>query len=63
MTGSRCFYLCDGIGGERMTLITSPNARGLSMLWTYGKPGFRTARQIVRLGNDDAGAGQSGQPI
>ncbi len=51
-------YLCDGIGGDRVKLVTTPNAKGLSQLWTYRKPDFRTDSVIVRLGDDDPGAGQ-----
>lgn len=51
-------FLCDGIGGDRVKLVTVPNAKGLSQLWTYRKPDFRTDRVIVRLGDDDPGAGQ-----
>lgn len=56
-------FLCDGIGGERVKLVTMPNARGLSTLWTYAKPGFGTDREWVRVGDQDAGAGQIGRPI
>lgn len=51
-------YLCDGVGGDRIKLVTMPNAKGLSRLWTYRKPDFRTDSAIVRLGDDDPGAGQ-----
>lgn len=52
------FYLCDGVGGDRVKLVTTPNAKGLSHLFTYRKPDFRTDSVIVRLGDDDPGAGQ-----
>ena len=51
-------YLCDGIDGDRVKLVTTPNAKGLSQLWTYRKPDFRTDSVIVRLGDEDPGAGQ-----
>lgn len=51
-------YLCDGVRGDRVTLVTMPNAKGLSELWTYRKPDFRTVRETVRLGDEDPGAGQ-----
>lgn len=51
-------FLCDGVGGDRVQLITVPNANGLSELFTYRKPDFRTIRETVRLGDDDPGAGQ-----
>lgn len=51
-------YLCDGIGGDRVKLVTMPNAKGISELWTYRKPDFRTDRELVRLSDEDPGAGQ-----
>ena len=51
-------YLCDGIGGDRVKLVTMPNAKGLSELWTYRKPDFRTDREPTRLSDEDPGAGQ-----
>lgn len=51
-------YLCDGVDGDRVKLITMPNAKGLSTLWTYQKSDFRTKRETIRLGDDDPGAGQ-----
>ena len=54
----RVLYLCDGIGGDRVKLVTMPNAKGISELWTYRKPDFRTDREMVRLGDEDHGAGQ-----
>lgn len=51
-------YLCDGVGGDRVKLVTMPDAKGFSQLWTYRKPDFRTASTIMRLGDDDPGAGQ-----
>lgn len=51
-------FLCDGVGGDRIKVVTTPNAKGLSTLWTYRKPDFRTTRETVRLGDDDPGAGQ-----
>lgn len=56
-------YLCDGIDGDRVKLVTMPNAKGLSTLWTYRKPGFRTEGLTVRLGDDDPGAGQIGREL
>ena len=51
-------YLCDGVDGDRVKLITMPNAKGLSVLWTYRKADFRTKRETIRLSDDDPGAGQ-----
>ena len=51
-------FLCDGVNGERIRLVTMPNARGLSQLWTYRKPGFASANEEVRIGDEDPGAGQ-----
>lgn len=51
-------YLCDGIGNDRVKLVTMPNAKGISELWTYRKPDFRTDRTLVRLSDEDPGAGQ-----
>ena len=51
-------YLCDGVDGDRVKLITMPNAKGLSVLWTYRKADFRTKRETIRLGDNDPGAGQ-----
>lgn len=51
-------YLCDGVDARRVKLITTPDARGLSALWTYAKPDFRTTSTTVRLGDEDPGAGQ-----
>ena len=51
-------YLCDGIGGDRVKLVTMPNAKGISELWAYRKPDFRTDRELARLSDEDLGAGQ-----
>lgn len=56
-------FLCDGVDGDRVQLITTPDAKGLSMLWTYAKRGFRTRREVVRVGNQDAGAGNIWWPL
>ena len=50
--------LCDGIDGDRIRVVTMPNARGLSQLRTYRKADFGVANETVRLGNEDPGAGQ-----
>ena len=51
-------FLCDGVGGDRVKLVTMPNAKGLSILMTYRKSDFRTTSATVRIGDDDPGAGQ-----
>ena len=51
-------FLCDGIDGDRVRIVTTPSAQGLSQLWTYLKPSFARSSVEVRLGDDDAGAGQ-----
>ena len=51
-------FLCDGVNGEQVRLVTTPNARGLSQLWTYRKPSFARASEEVRIGENDPGAGQ-----
>lgn len=51
-------FLCDGVGGDRVKLVTTPDAKGLSTLWTYRKPDFRTVSEAVRIGDNDPGAGQ-----
>lgn len=56
-------FLCDGIAGDRVQLITTPDAKGLSILWTYAKPGFRARREVVRVGKEDAGAGNIWWPL
>ena len=38
-------YLCDEVDSDRVTLITTPNAKGLATLWTYRKSDFRTERE------------------
>lgn len=50
-------FLCDGVDGDRVKLITVLNARGLSTLWTYAKPGFRTTSEMVRVGDGEGAAG------
>ena len=50
-------FLCDGVAGDRVILITTPDAAGLSTLWAYSKTDFRTERQFVRVGIADPGAG------
>lgn len=50
-------FLCDGVDGDRVKLITTPTAHGLSTLLTYAKTGFNTKRETVRLGDSDPGAG------
>ena len=51
-------FLCDGVNGERVRLLTTPNARGLSQMWTYAKPSFAPASEEVRIDDEDPGAGQ-----
>jgi hypothetical protein len=60
---SQVLFLCDGVDGDRVKLITTPDAKGLSSMWTYAKPDFRTRREMVRVGNQDAGAGSVGWPL
>lgn len=60
---SQVLFLCDGVNGDRVSLITTPDAKGLSVLWTYAKPDFRTRREAVRVGNQDAGAGSISWPL
>lgn len=48
-------YLCDGIAGDRVQVMTMPGADGAATLWTYAKPGFATTRAAVRLGTADSG--------
>ena len=60
-TGSdweQAIFVCDGIDGDRIKVVTTPNARGLSELWTYQKRGFSASHETVRLGDEDPGAGQ-----
>ena len=54
----QAIFLCDGVDGDRIKVVTTPNARGLSELWTYRKRDFGTSRETVRLGDEDPGAGQ-----
>lgn len=56
-------FLCDGVNGDRVQLVTTPDAKGMSVLWTYAKPGFGARRERVRVGNQDAGAGSLGWPL
>lgn len=56
-------FLCDGVEGDRVQLITTPDAKGLSILWTYAKPGFRTRREVIRVGRQDVGAGNIWWPL
>ena len=51
-------YLCDGVDDDRVKLITMPNAKGLSALWSYRKSDFRTDVEAMRLGDEESGAGQ-----
>lgn len=51
-------FLCDGVNGKQVRLVTTPNAQGLSRLWTYAKPGFTATSEDVRIGDEDPGAGQ-----
>ena len=51
-------FLCDGVNGEQVRLITAPNARGLSQLLSYAKPNLGSASEEVRIGDEDPGAGQ-----
>ena len=51
-------FLCDGVNGGQVRLVTTPNARGLSQMWTYTKPGFAARSDEVRVGDEDPGAGQ-----
>lgn len=54
----RVLFLCDGVDGHRIKLLTVPDKRALSMLWSYAKPGLRTRSERVRIGDEDPGAGQ-----
>ena len=51
-------FLCDGVNGTRVKVVTTPNARGLSQMWTYRKPSFAARNEEVRIGDEDPGAGQ-----
>ncbi len=50
-------FLCDAVDGDRVKLITVPNVFGLSTLWTYAKPSFRTTSEMVRVGDGEGTAG------
>ena len=54
----QAIFLCDGVDGDRVKVVSTPNARGLSELWTYRKRDFGTSHETVRLGDEDPGAGQ-----
>lgn len=51
-------FLCDGVNGKKVKIVTAPNALGLSRLWSYAKPSFAAASEEVRIGDEDPGAGQ-----
>ena len=51
-------FLCDGVNGRRVVIVTTPNARGLSQVSIYRKPGFAMRSEEARVGDEDPGAGQ-----
>ena len=51
-------FVCDGVNGERVRLVATPIARGMSQMWIYTKLNFSRDRETVRVGDEEPGAGQ-----
>ena len=51
-------FLCDGVNGRRVVIVTTPNAQGLSQVTIYRKPDFAMRSEAARVGDEDPGAGQ-----
>ena len=58
VTGNRSLFLCDGVNGRRVVIVTTPNAQGLSQVSIYRKPSFAMRSKEARVVDEDPGAGQ-----